>query len=198
MNFLFHLYLSGDDPDLLVGNLMGDFVKGLLPGRFPPGIERGVALHRWIDSRANRSPAFVRSRERLDPAIGLYRGVLVDLFYDHILSVAWEAYHPEPLERFLARAHRLARDREAILPERLRQILPTIFTDLIPSYREEAGIGRALERMSGRLPRPNPLHRGGGELELHYAGLRDDFDQFLSAIREEAAEWRAASAPHSG
>lgn len=193
MNFLCHLYLSGDDPELTVGNLMGDFVKGVLAGRFPQGIERGVALHRWIDSAANRSPAFVRSRERLDPAIGLYRGVLVDLFYDHFLAIAWEAYHPEPLERFLDRAHRLARDREAYLPERLRQILPTIFTDLIPSYREEAGIGRALERMSGRLPRPNPLHRGGRELELHYAGLRDDFEQFLPDIREQAAAWRAAA-----
>jgi acyl carrier protein phosphodiesterase len=191
MNFLFHLYLSGDDPDLLVGNLMGDFVKGRLSGRFPPGIEQGVALHRRIDSGANRSPAFVRSRGRLDPSIGLYRGVLVDLFYDHFLIVAWQAYHPEPLEQFLDRAYRLARDREAFLPERLRQILGTIFTDLIPSYREATGIVRALERMSGRIARPNPLAWGGRELELHYAGLRDDFEQFLPAIREQAADWRA-------
>lgn len=191
MNFLFHLYLSGDDPELLVGNLMGDFVKGRLPGRFPPGIEQGVALHRWIDSAANRSPSFVRSRERLDPAIGLYRGVLVDLFYDHFLALAWQVYHPEPLDRFLDRAYRLARDREEFLPARLRNILATIFTDLIPSYREESGIARALERISGRIPRPNPLARGGGELELHYAGLRDDFERFLPAIREEVAAWRA-------
>ncbi|MGA2151478.1 MAG: DUF479 domain-containing protein, partial [Geobacteraceae bacterium] len=50
MNFLAHLYLSGDDPELLVGNLLGDFVKGRLSGNFPDGIERGIELHRRIDS----------------------------------------------------------------------------------------------------------------------------------------------------
>ncbi|HEY5975737.1 MAG TPA: DUF479 domain-containing protein, partial [Geobacteraceae bacterium] len=74
MNFLFHLYLSGDDPELMVGNLMGDFVKGrLMPGRFPIGIERGLVLHRAIDSEAGRNGHFRSSRQRLDERFGLYR-----------------------------------------------------------------------------------------------------------------------------
>ena len=101
MNFLAHLILSGDRPELLVGNLMGDFVKGRLEGRFSPGIRAGLELHRGIDSFAHRNEIFSESKRRIAPSFGLYRGVLVDLFYDHFLAVHWDDYANEPLPRFL-------------------------------------------------------------------------------------------------
>lgn len=188
MNFLAHLYLSGDDPELMVGNLMGDFVKGrLAPGQYPAGVQRGIVLHRRIDSAAGRSEFFQRSRLRLDQRFGLYRAVLVDLFYDHFLAVDWHSYSPVPLDSFLSEGYRRLQARQALLPERLRKILPTIFTELLPSYREVAGIERALQRMAGRIGRPSPLADGAAELLAHYAPLRDDFCRFLPAIESEVA-----------
>jgi acyl carrier protein phosphodiesterase len=104
MNFLAHLYLSGDDPELLVGNLMGDFVKGRLEGRFPPGIERGIALHRRIDSFAAGNHNFLLSKRRIEPSFGLYRAVLVDLYYDHFLAIDWNEYAEVAFPRFVANA----------------------------------------------------------------------------------------------
>ncbi len=179
MNFLAHLHLSGDEPEMLVGNLMGDFVKGRLAGNFPPGIERGIRLHRRIDSFAAGNTSFRESKARLDATFGLYRGVMVDLFYDHFLALYWHDYSPVPLDVFVTAAYHVVEEHESVLPERLKRVLPVIFSELIPSYREMRGIERALVRMAARLRRSSPLGEGGGELVRHYEALRDDFHRFF-------------------
>ena len=183
MNFLAHLFLSGADPELLVGNLLGDFVKGRLDGQFPAGIERGIWLHRRIDSFAGRNLHFLRSKRRIDASFGHYRGVLVDLFYDHFLAVQWDDYADVPLQPFLSGARRIVLEYEEILPERLARVVPVIFADLLPSYLEVNGIERALQRMSTRITRPNRLGEGGAELRRHYDGLSDDFRKFLPELQ---------------
>jgi len=183
MNFLAHLFLSGADPELLVGNLLGDFVKGRLDGHFPAGIERGIWLHRRIDSFAGRNLHFLRSKRRLDAYFGHYRGVLVDLFYDHFLAVQWDVYADVPLQPFLSWARRIVLEHGENLPERLTRAVPVIFAELLPSYLEVEGIERALQRMSARIARPNPLGDGGAELRRHYEGLSDDFRKFMPELQ---------------
>lgn len=182
MNYLFHLYLSGDDPDVLTGNFMGDFVKGRIPEEYPPRLRRGLELHRRIDSFAQKHHDFTRSRLRLDKSFGLYRGILVDLFYDHFLAVSWQERSPEPLTGYLKRVRGIVEARRMLLPERLQGLLPVIFEDMIPSYLQTDGVATALARMSRRVRRPNPLAGGGKELIRHYQGLREDFDGFLPAV----------------
>ena len=188
MNYLFHLYLSGDDPDILTGNFMGDFVKGPLGDAYPPPLRRGIELHRRIDSFAQNHPQFTRSRLRLGREFGLYRGILVDLFYDHFLATGWAEFSKEPLAAYLLRARGIVEARRSSLPERLQGIVPVIFEDMIPSYLEVEGVGRALARMSKRVRRENPLALGGRELTRHYRELHEDFREFLPAARQFAAD----------
>ncbi|MGB9082179.1 MAG: ACP phosphodiesterase [Desulfuromonadaceae bacterium] len=195
MNFLFHMLLSGDDDRILAGNFMGDFVKGPLAGRFPDRIRQGIALHRRIDSFASRDDLFQQSRRRLHPHFGLYRGVLVDLFYDHFLVVEWNDWSDEPFDVYLARSRATIEGQRGELPERLQRLVPTIFEELLPSYGTVAGIARALERMSRRVVRENPLAGAERELELNYAGLRGDFRRFLPGVRRYAQELIAAGIP---
>jgi len=193
MNFLFHMLLSGTDDQLLIGNFMGDFVKGPLAERFPERIRQGVNLHRRIDSFASRSEPFQRSRLRIDPHYGLYRGVLVDLFYDHFLVKGWSDWSDEPFDRYLARTRAIVERNLAELPERMQPLVPVIFDELLPSYGEVSGIGSALERMSRRVVRANPLAGGETELALHYGELQCDFREFLPLVRRFAAEFVAGS-----
>jgi acyl carrier protein phosphodiesterase len=189
VNYLFHLFLSGDDPEIMAGNFMGDFVKGPLRDDHPPRLRRGIELHRHIDSFARDQEHFNRSRLRLGPEFGLYRGILVDLYYDHFLAVNWSQTSREPLTLYLNRARLLVEGQRSRLPERLQEIVPLIFEDLLPSYREPAGIGRALERMSRRVKRNNPLAGGGGELMRHYDELQKDFLSFLPAVQAFAVKF---------
>jgi acyl carrier protein phosphodiesterase len=183
VNFLAHLFLSGDAPELLVGNLMGDFVKGRLDGRFPPGIERGILLHRGIDSFAGQNRHFLRSKQRLDKLFGLYRGVLVDLFYDHFLAAHWEDYADVPLSFFISDAWRVLCEHREFLPDRLQRIMPLMFRDWLPSYRDIGGIAVVLRRISCfRVKRANRLAEGTQELSRHYKGFYEDFRNFFPEL----------------
>lgn len=187
MNYLFHLYLSGEDPEILTGNFMGDFVKGRVGDSYPARMRSGIMLHRNIDSYAEGHPVFNRSRLRLDREFGLYRGILVDLYYDHFLAVSWSQWRPEPLHRFLERTRRVVEGNRLYLPERLQGLLPVIFEDMIPSYLTTDGVAGALQRMSRRVTRANPLAGGGKELVLNYHALRSDFLDFLPEVSAYAA-----------
>ncbi len=190
MNFLAHMFLSGDAPELLVGNLMGDFVKGSLGGHFPPGIEEGILLHRRIDSFAGQNRHFLRSKRRLDESFGLYRGVMIDLFYDHFLAVHWEDYAVVPLSLFISEAWRVLREHKRLLPDRLRQIMPLIFSEWLPSYRDMDGITAVLRRMSCyRIKRANRLGEGGEELSRHHGELYGDFRQFFPELLRFSGAW---------
>jgi acyl carrier protein phosphodiesterase len=185
------MLLSGGDDQILVGNFMGDFVKGPLGGRFPERIRQGVTLHRRIDSFAGSDELFQCSRRRLDPHYGLYRGVLVDLFYDHFLVVEWSNWSGEPFDRYLDRTRSIIERYQAELPERMQKLVPVIFEELLPSYGEVSGIGKALERMSRRVARTNPLAGGEAELLRHYLDLRADFRGFMQLVRRFAEDFIA-------
>jgi acyl carrier protein phosphodiesterase len=183
VNFLTHLFLSGGATELLVGNLMGDFFKGRLDGRFPPGIAQGILLHREIDSFCVQNQHFLRSKRRLDQSFGHYRGVLVDLFYDHFLAANWEDYTDVPYSVFLSDAWRVLREHKEFLPDKLQRIMPFMFKEWLPSYSTVEGIYATLHRMSRfRLKRANPLWKGADALSRHYEGLYGDFQKFLPEL----------------
>ena len=182
MNFLTHLFLSSGAPELLVGNLMGDFVKGRLDGRFPPGIEQGILLHREIDSFAGQNWHFIRSKRRLDQSFGHYRGVLVDLFYDHFLAANWKDYADVPFSVFISDAWRILCEHKEFLPDKLQRIMPLMFKDWLPSYGDIGGIAAVLPRISLRLKRANRLGEGAEALSGNYRGLYEDFRKFLPEL----------------
>jgi len=183
LNFLTHLFLSGDTPGLLVGNLMGDFVKGRLDGRFPVDIGQGILLHRKIDSFAGQNQNFLRSKRRLDPWFCHYRGILVDLFYDHFLAAYWEDYADVSFCYFISDAWRVLREHKEFLPDKLRRIMPFLFRDWLPSYSDTEGIAAVLQRMSRfRLKRANRLWEGAEALSRHYGGLYADFREFFPEL----------------
>lgn len=182
MNFLFHMLLSGHDDQILVGNFMGDFVKGPLAERFPPRIRSGVLLHRRIDSYAEQHPLFRRSRYRLAKEYGLYRGVMVDLFYDYFLLNDWSSWCDQPLSDYLARTRSVVEKHHDSIPQEMHRLIPMLFDELMPSYGTAEGIGSALQRISRRIKRSNPLAGGEQELLLHHDDLRDDFRGFTADI----------------
>lgn len=184
MNILFHMHLSGDNPELLVGNFMGDFVKGPLGDDYHKHIRQGLVLHRKIDSFSQKDINFQTSRLRLSPHIRFYRGVLVDLFYDHFLAKQWDSRSDTPFPEYLSWARNIIEGYMAIMPTQLQEFVPIIFNELLPSYKSIAGTEAALKRMSRRARQPNPLAEGGAELTRHYEGLETDFERFIIVAQD--------------
>jgi len=195
MNFLAHAFLAGDAEADRIGGLMGDFVKGPLPAGLPPPLASGVALHRAIDSFADRHPAFIASRARISPLRRRVGGVLVDLFYDHLLARDWADYCAEPLDDYAVRLYAELDANTALLPERAREIADLMCRyNWLGSYRNVAAVGRAIDRMAiHRLSRANPLGGGIEEFLADSDGFENDFRAFLPDAAAFASRWRGDS-----
>ncbi len=181
MNYLFHLYLSDRTREGLLGNLMGDFVKGRLDDlRYGEKLRQGIMLHRKVDSFAATNAVIRRSRNRIDESYRHYRGILVDIFYDHFLARNWDRYSDIPLHHFARHVYQTLDEHHALLPEGLQRVAPRMIAhNWLESYQHVDTVGVVLKRMSGRLSRANPLASGIDELHRHYGGLETDFGHFL-------------------
>jgi acyl carrier protein phosphodiesterase len=195
LNFLAHALLAGDDSALVVGGVIGDWIKGALPAGLPPDLARGVALHRAIDSHAESHPAFCHSRSRVSPQRRRYAGVLVDIYYDHLLARDWAAHHPTPLKTFNAGVYRRIEARLDDLPAEAQRVMRLMASeDWLSSYAHMDGIADVLARMSRRARQPNPLHGGEAELLADREGFQRDFRHWLADARDFAEQWRKANA----
>ena len=194
MNFLAHALLSGDEDADRIGGLMGDFIKGPLPAGLPPELAFGVALHRAIDSFADRHPAFAASRARVSPARRRVSGVLVDLFYDHLLARDWTDHGPGTLADYTVGLYASLEAYSGVLPEKANEIAELMTrNDWLGSYRTIAAVGQAIDRMAiYRLRRSNPLAGGIEEFLADTAGFETDFRVFLPDALAFTAAWRAA------
>jgi acyl carrier protein phosphodiesterase len=194
MNFLAHSLLAGERESDRIGGVIGDFVKGYLPAGLSPEIASGVALHRAIDSYADRHPAFIASRARISPLRRRLGGVLVDLFYDHLLAREWPGYGPAPLETYAARLYESLHAYAGFLPEAARGVVERMRrNDWLDSYRDAHAVGLAIDRMAAhRLRQPNALAGGIEEFLVDAEGFAADFRAFLPDALAFAADWRAA------
>lgn len=190
MNFLAHALLAGNDPAMIVGGVIGDWIKGPLPGALPSDLARGVALHRAIDSFAETNDGFCRSRKRMSAHRRRYAGVLVDIFYDHLLASQWKTLNPIALPTFNSHVYQHIADRWMDLPSSSHLALDAMSKqDWLTSYSSMDGIGDVLRRMSQYARQPNPLCGGEEELLADLSGFQADFNDWLLDARTFSLEW---------
>ena len=186
MNFLAHLYLSGDDPDIQLGNFLGDFVRGRnWSARFPENIAAGIAMHRRIDEITDAHPVVRLSKMRLRPAHRHYSGVIVDIFYDHFLAVAWSEHHQLPLTEFAHQFYRHATERKNLLPERAAWVLEHMMKgDWITGYQSLEGIHRVLCGMARRTNFASGMEVASDALKAGYADFENEFSTFFPELKK--------------
>lgn len=191
MNFLAHAYLSGDNKSILVGNLIGDFIKGRQAlARLEAGVARGVELHRAIDEYTDNHPVVHESKARLRPKYRHYSGVIVDVFYDHFLAGQWKLFHPRPLKEFASGTYETLTDFSDVLPLTFRQMLPYMIRgNWLVSYSKTEGIHRALSGMASRTPYHSRMDEATSDLQEHYRDFNDEFNAFFPTLRSFCEEW---------
>lgn len=183
MNYLAHLYLAGDDPESLIGSLMGDFAKGRIDEKLAPGIRWGIAVHRMVDVFTDAHVIVGESKRRLRPQFRRYGGILVDLYYDHFLATQWAHYSDVPLAAFSQKIYRILEGHREQLPPRMqRSVSYMVDNDLLQSYREIDGIRGALIGIEGRLKRESRLREAVSDLERNYWLLEADFAGFFPEL----------------
>lgn len=194
MNFLAHIYLSGDDPNIQLGNFIGDFVKGRnLAEQFEASIAKGIELHRGIDEFTDKHPVVKQSKIRLREKYRHYAPVIVDIFYDHYLAKNWELYHKTFLPDFAEQTYKMILSREAILPEKVKWMMPyMIKQDWLTNYARIEGIARVLNGMSRRTPYESKMHEAVDDLQKHYAEFEKEFFEFFPELEKHSKEFLSA------
>lgn len=191
MNFLAHLHLSGDDPLIMVGNFIGDFVKGKnLYDRFENDVARGIELHRSIDEFTDHHPVVSESKERLRSKYRHYSGVIVDVFYDHFLARHWATYHPASLPDFAQRCYATLDEHRDLLPDEVQQMLPyMIGGNWLVGYAEKPGIRQALKGMARRTTFESGMEFAIEDLDKHYDAFDEEFNAFFPELQTHCAEF---------
>jgi len=190
MNFLAHLHLSGNDPNIMVGNFIGDFVKGKKVENYEPGIAKGILLHRAIDYFTDTHKIVAKSKGRLRDKYRHYSGVIVDIFYDHILASNWSQYHPESLEKFADEAYNLVLSYEEILPKKALHMLPYMMkNNWLVSYASIEGISSVLFGMSRRTKYKSNMEKATNELVEYYDLFKKEFEEFYPDLKEYVSDY---------
>ena len=191
MNFLAHLYLSGEDPKIKTGNFIGDFVKGgNLSDRFEPAIVKGIRLHRKIDEFTDNHLVVLESKKRLRPKYKHYSPVIVDVFYDHFLAVNWTDFSEVSLTDFALNAYHIIEQYRAIVPEQVNQMMPYMISgNWLVSYAQVDGIHRALSGMSRRTPYESKMDEASHDLRLYYEQFQEEFRLFFPQLRAHVVQW---------
>lgn len=183
MNYLAHLYFADASPESLIGSLMGDFAKGPVDSRLAPAIRQGIVVHRKIDAFTDTHPWVITSKRRLQPTFRHYRGLLVDIFYDHFLAHNWTQYSSISLSCFSRRVYQIFQDHYQSFPISMQpSVTYMIRKDLLVSYAQTAGIARALQGIETRLRRPYPLRSAMLDLNENYTALAADFKRFFPEL----------------
>ncbi len=198
MNYLVHFLVCGDDDELRVGNMLGEYVKGRVERFEHPGItdrvRTGIQMHRAVDAFSDRHPAVRRSKQVLAPDYGKLSGVIVDMFYDHVLARRWIEYHPQPLSAFTQDVYRTLRSHLHRMPLALHPLVHAMTRgDWLQEYASQHGIDRALRGMAARRRVAAPIGTAGRQLAEHFDRFSRDFEEFLPDLRARCADFLAGS-----
>ncbi len=198
MNFLAHLYVAdatlGGGAAVWIGSLLPDLARPhhALDG-LPPRAVAAVHQHRLVDAFTDTHPLVERSKARLRARHGRYTGILVDVFYDHLLAGTWDRYSATPLPQFIAQVHAAFRGHPHWMPPTMRYPVGKLMEeDWLSCYATVAGIELVLRRMSNRLSRrferTVELHAAMPDLVQHKASLEQDFAAFFPRLVAHAQD----------
>ncbi|MFO7924468.1 MAG: ACP phosphodiesterase [Bacteroidales bacterium] len=183
MNFLAHIYLSGDSDEVKVGNFIGDYVKGRNYEKYPELVRKGIILHRKIDSFTDCHPIVNQSKMHLRKRFRRYSGVIVDIFYDHFLASEWGMFSKHPLPQYVINMYEILVSNYFILPDEIKTFLPFfIINNWLESYTSIEGIEGVLRRMTKRTSLPNETTFAISELRKNYHLFRDDFLKYFPLL----------------
>ncbi|WP_223033331.1 acyl carrier protein phosphodiesterase [Hanstruepera marina] len=183
MNFLAHIYLSGNNEMITIGNFIADGIRGKKYKNFSNNIQIGILLHREIDSFTDAHRIVRQSTKRLHKNYSHYSGVIVDILYDHFLAKNWHLYSETPLNLYVEDFYASLEKNFEILPERTKKMMPFMIADnWLLNYANIDGIQRVLDGMNRRTKNKSKMNKATAELNTYYEEFENEFTLFFDEL----------------
>ena len=184
MNFLAHIHLSGENEFIKIGNFMADGVRGKQYDNFPSEIQKGILLHRAIDTFTDAHPLFRQSTKKLHSRYHHYAGVIVDMYYDHFLAKNWSDYHNESLALYSEKFYQSLLENHSILTSKTQHLLPYMVEyNWLVNYQSVPGLERILSQMDRRTKNQSLMRFATEELVAHYDEFEAEFSLFYKEVQ---------------
>lgn len=189
MNYLAHAYLSFNHPDILVGNMISDFVKGKKKLDYPQDIQKGIMLHRMIDTFTDLHEATKEAKEVFRPHYRLYSGAFMDVVYDHFLAADPSEFSEPALLGFSKQVYAMLDEQAQWLPERFALMFPYMKEhNWLFNYRTRWGTGKSLGGVVRRSAYLTESDTAYHLFEQHYQLLQDCYRHFWASVKPFAKE----------
>ncbi len=189
MNFLAHIFLSGDNDLLKIGNFMADSIHGHDYNKYQTEIRKGILLHRSIDSFTDMHPIYRQSKHRLHEKYGHYSGVIMDIFYDHYLAKNWKKYSEIELEDYAKSFYNLLQNNYELLTPKVQSMLPSMIgRNWLLRYATIEGLEMILFQMDYRTKNRVAMHESIVELKQFNSEFEYEFTLFFQELRLHCQE----------
>lgn len=186
MNYLAHAYLSKDDEGLLIGNFIADHLRGNNFDHLSSDIIKGIQLHRQIDSFTDNHVTFKKSKRVFYKGFEKYSGILVDIYFDHLLASNFEHYSKKSLNQFTQDVYSVYQNNTHYLPETSNKFLGYVLkNDIYKAYGQIEGIEKVLFHLSHRINHGKMLNESIVVFNQEKAELEGNFNSFFEEISRE-------------
>lgn len=183
MNYLAHIFLSGNDDMLKIGNFMADEIKGKSYLSYPEKIQNGILLHRAIDDFTDHHPLVSKGAHRFFGELGHYNSVVIDMIYDHILAKHWKTYSDVELPVFAEEFYLLLESNKHLLPQKISKVIPYMIEhNWLLSYANIGDLTRILKQMNNKTKHETELHKGIDIYLAHQNEFEAEFKIFFEEI----------------
>jgi acyl carrier protein phosphodiesterase len=189
MNFLAHAHLSFNHPQILVGNMISDFVKGKKQYEYAAPIHKGIQLHRAIDNFTDTHEATQNIKLFFRPQYRLYSGAFTDVVYDHFLANdTMQFLTDDDLKKFTLTTYQILETNFEILPETFKKMLPYMIEyNWLYNYKNKWGIEKSF---NGLVKRSLYLTESGVAFDIfntHYGDIKSWYEIFYPDLKKFAA-----------
>nr|WP_299420115.1 acyl carrier protein phosphodiesterase [uncultured Emticicia sp.] len=189
-----HLFLSGKNEEVMVGNLLEDFVVGRIEHQrnvvYNQTLKNGILLHRLIDTFTDTNHAVSDCKVVLYEKYHKYAAVLIDIFFDHYLAIHWQEYSNEPFDEFRQRVYTTFQNHWSILPDKMKPMIESMIKhDWLNNYSEFWGIERALLSISRRTKYESNMQKATADLKINYQLFDEKFCIFFPKLMLECNQF---------
>jgi len=185
MNYLAHIFLSGTDTQLRIGNFIADSVRGKdYLTSYPSRVAQGITLHRHIDTFTDTHAVVKKSKDLIRSEYGHWSSVIVDLYYDHFLAANWADFHEVPLAIYVQDFYKDLNSHVTILPQRVQKFLPVMVEqNWLKNYATVEGISHIFYQMNHRTKNRSKMNFAPIELVKHYDEMETHFRVFFKDLQ---------------
>ncbi|MDH3388947.1 MAG: ACP phosphodiesterase [Gammaproteobacteria bacterium] len=190
MNHFAHLVLSQPTLESAVGNLLGDFARGVDPVSLPPAVWAGLQNHRAVDRFTDAHPRVREMKRGFSRERRRFAGIALDIYFDHLLISHWQEFEQRHLESLIGELYRrMSAGRELMPGEQMKRVTQRMIEyDWFGSYRELDAVAESLDRVAARIRFENRFDNAIEDLQRHHDLICEGFFEFYPELQRHVVE----------